>query len=106
MRIELDRSPMSEAWVDMYNQMQLVVASQNAPRVTVLDLNKALDPDGTWTDTVDGIKVRSFDRSHLSEEGADFVARWLVPLLPDVRTPEQGNGHRVASGPFSQDRSP
>jgi hypothetical protein len=97
MRIELERSPMNEAWVDMYNQVQLEVARQNAPRVAVLDLNRALNPDGTWTDTVDGIKVRSFDRSHLSPEGADFVARWLVPLLPGVDADAPGHDELVVA---------
>jgi hypothetical protein len=81
----------------MYNHAQLDVARQNAPRVVVLDLNRALNPGGTWTDTVDGIKVRSFDRSHLSPEGADFVARWLVPLLPGVEVDANGDDDLVAA---------
>ena len=81
MRIDQDRSPINEAWIARYNEMQVNVARRNPTRATVFDFNRLLDPDGTWTDTVDGVKVRSFDRSHLSEEGADFAAAWLVPLL-------------------------
>jgi hypothetical protein len=50
----------------------------------IIDLNRYLAPERTWTDTVAGIKVRSFDRCHLSPEGADFVAAWLVPRLLNV----------------------
>jgi hypothetical protein len=60
------------------------VAHRDRANVSVLDLNRYLDPDGKWTDTVDGIKVRTFDRCHLSPAGAAFVAQWLTPQLPVV----------------------
>jgi hypothetical protein len=81
MRIDETRSPMNEAWVNQYNKAQLDIARRNPTRVDLIDLNQYLDPDGTWTDTVAGIKVRTFDRSHLSDEGADYVAAWLAPQL-------------------------
>ncbi|MGQ0823416.1 MAG: DUF459 domain-containing protein [Actinomycetota bacterium] len=80
-RVEVDRSPLHEPWIDQYNELLRFIAAANAERVTLLDLNQLLGPDDTWTDTINGIAVRSFDRSHLSEVGADFVAQWLVPQL-------------------------
>ena len=99
MRIDEARSPMNEAWIAAYNDVQRAVARHNPGRVTLLNLNHTLDPDGTWTDTVQGVKVRSFDRSHLSEEGADFVAAWLVPHLLRLGSdvPEPGD-QSVATG--------
>ena len=81
-KVQVERSPLAEPWIDSYNsQVVRAVATNHADDVSVLDLNLYLDPDGTWTDTVAGIKVRSFDRCHLSEEGATYVANWLVPQI-------------------------
>jgi peptidoglycan/LPS O-acetylase OafA/YrhL len=81
-KVQVERSPLFEPWIDNYNnQVVRAVAANHAERVSVLDLNAYLAPDGTWTDTVAGIKVRSFDRCHLSEEGAAYVATWLVPQI-------------------------
>ena len=80
-RVELKRSPLHEPWVDRYNAIQRDVAATRDEAVEVVDLNAFLDPGGTWTDTVDGMKVRSYDRSHLSPLGARVVARWLLPEI-------------------------
>jgi peptidoglycan/LPS O-acetylase OafA/YrhL/lysophospholipase L1-like esterase len=84
MEIDLERSPFNDSWVDRYNTMQERVERQRDGQVSILDLNTYIGPDGTWTDTVDGVQVRLFDRVHLSEEGADFVARWLAPQLERI----------------------
>ena len=87
-QVQVERSPLNEDWIDRYNLLQRAVGarlSEGAPGgVRILDLNRYLAPERTWTDTVSGIKVRSFDRCHLSPEGADFVAAWLVPRLLHV----------------------
>jgi lysophospholipase L1-like esterase len=81
MKIDGPRSLFNSAWIDRWNSLEHAIAGRNAGRVTIVDLNRYLDPDGTWTDTVNGIKVRTFDRMHLSADGAAYVARWLVPQL-------------------------
>lgn len=78
-RVELERSPLHEPWIDRYNAIQRDVAAARDGSVEVVDLNAFLNPGGTWTDTIDGVKVRSYDRSHLSPLGARVVARWLLP---------------------------
>ena len=62
--------------------MQRDVVQHSGGRASILDLNKLIDPNGVWTDTVNGIKVRLFDKMHLSKDGAAFVGRWLTPQLP------------------------
>jgi peptidoglycan/LPS O-acetylase OafA/YrhL/lysophospholipase L1-like esterase len=84
MKIDRERSPFNETWVDSYNAVQQRVQEERAGAVSVLDLNTYIDPDGTWTDTVDGVPVRLFDLVHLSDEGADFVSRWLAPQLETI----------------------
>jgi peptidoglycan/LPS O-acetylase OafA/YrhL len=83
-KVEIERSPLNAPWIDRYNLLQRGVARHSGGRVSVVDLNRYLDPDGHWTDTVGGIKVRAFDRCHLSPQGAAFVAQWLTPKLPKL----------------------
>ena len=84
-KVQIERSPLNAPWIDRYNLLQRGVARHSGGRVSLVDLNRYLDPDGHWTDTVRGIKVRTFDRCHLSPEGAAFVAHWLTPKLPKLR---------------------
>jgi len=81
MRIDPDRSAFNPAWIDSYNRIQRTVASLNADRVSVLDLNKYIDPDGRYQKTVGVVTIRSFDNVHFSPEGAEFAIRWLHPQL-------------------------
>jgi peptidoglycan/LPS O-acetylase OafA/YrhL/lysophospholipase L1-like esterase len=101
-QVEVDRSPLYKPWTDMYNGYQRAVAKQAGGKVAILDLNRLLDPNGVWTDTVDGIQVRTFDKCHLSTAGANFVAKWLTPqlakLAPQAAKPISGaHGLAVAT---------
>lgn len=49
------------------------------PNVAVLDLNKKLDPNGYYTNKVDGIKMR-IDGVHPTPE----AVKWLTPWLTDA----------------------
>jgi lysophospholipase L1-like esterase len=80
-KVQVDRSPLYKPWTDMYNGYQRTVVKQAGGKVAILDLNRLLDPAGVWTDTVDGIQVRTFDKCHLSTAGSNFVAQWLTPQL-------------------------
>jgi hypothetical protein len=40
-----------------------------------------LDPDGKWSETVQGVKLHTYDKMHLSPERADLVASWLAPQV-------------------------
>jgi lysophospholipase L1-like esterase len=84
-KVEVDRSTLNPAWIDRFNGIEHDVAATQPHSVTQLDLNHYLDPEGRWTDTVAGIKVRTFDRNHLSPAGAAFVAKWLIPQLASYR---------------------
>jgi len=77
--VDPNRSSFNNAWVDRQNRVAFEVVSAVPERATLFDLNLLLDPEGRWTDTVDGIRVRAPDTVHLSDEGADFVARWIMP---------------------------
>jgi lysophospholipase L1-like esterase len=72
------------ARVDAWNQIvrQRVAAH---PGVVLLDLNKKLCPDGSFTWDVDGVRVRS-DGVHISPDGDAWLAPWLASQLQAARS--------------------
>ena len=57
---------------------QVVAESQGT--VKLVDMFSKLCPNDRYATYVDGVVTRS-DGTHLSADGADLVARWLVPQL-------------------------
>ena len=57
------------------------VATRNSASATIVDLNQFLDPDGKWSEPLQGVTVHTYDKMHLSPEGADLVANWLAPQV-------------------------
>ena len=87
-QIVVDRSQYNPAWIDRWNGFLRDTAADNRGKVSVVDLNKVLDPAGHWTDTVDGVTVRISDRMHLTVAGADLAANTVVPqILKALPTP-------------------
>ena len=80
-RVRLDRSTYNPDWVDRWNNSLRAVATRNPATTTIVDLNRFLDPGGTWSETLQGIEVHTYDKMHLSPEGADLVANWLAPQV-------------------------
>ena len=77
----VNRSQYNPAWIDRWNGFLRDTAADNRGKVSVVDLNKVLDPAGHWTDTVDGVTVRITDRMHLTVAGADLAANTVVPQI-------------------------
>jgi lysophospholipase L1-like esterase len=74
--------------VDDFNAIVRKVAALHRSWVTLFDLNRALDPNGVYTSTVDGVVTRIMtdadgnpDGSHISVTGAQLIAPQLDPLL-------------------------
>ncbi|AEV85834.1 Putative O-acetyltransferase [Actinoplanes sp. SE50] len=67
--------------VDAWNSLLRRVAARHPGRVTVLDLNAVVCPDGRYTATVHGLRVRS-DGLHFTPAGVQqVIAPWLLPRL-------------------------
>jgi hypothetical protein len=66
------------ARVDRWNTLLRGAASTGA--VGVLDLHSKLCPDGRYTQSVDGLRVRS-DGVHLTPDGVSWLTPWLVQSL-------------------------
>ena len=104
MRIDTERSNLYKPWIDRYNSLQRAVVQESSGHASILELNKFIDPDGVWTDTVNGVKVRTVDRMHLSAAGSDYVAEWIVsqlgpPNRRDVRRITRGGGGTASRKP-------
>ena len=68
--------------VDSWNVLLRQVAASNPTTTTLIDLNRILDPDGRYTDTIDGVEVREpSDGIHITVVGGE----WLEPqVLPEI----------------------
>jgi hypothetical protein len=74
------------ARVDAWNALLARVAATDAAHPAVLDLNRVVCPDGRFTWTVSGVRVRS-DGLHLTPAGVQrIVAPWLLPRLTALAT--------------------
>ncbi len=81
----------SPARVQDFNNILTQVAARHPGVVSVVDLNRILDPHGQFQSTIDGITVRWADGIHVSEAGGE----WLQPiLLPPIA--QQGLTFRAA----------
>jgi hypothetical protein len=81
--VDRPRSGYNDRWIDRWNDLLRETAAADPVRATVLDLNLLLDPEGRWTEVVNGVEVRAEDRVHISEAGADLTAQWLIPQILD-----------------------
>jgi len=72
--------------VDAWNGLLAKEAATNPARPTILDLNRVVCPDGRFTWTVAGLRVRS-DGLHFTPAGVQqVVAPWLLPQLLGLAT--------------------
>jgi hypothetical protein len=82
------------ARVNAYNRLLRSVAARSGGRVTLIALNRILDPGGHYTRTVGGVAVRFYDGVHLTVAGGE----WLQPrILPEIAR----LGLEDTSGPVS-----
>ncbi|MSO78574.1 MAG: acyltransferase [Acidimicrobiia bacterium] len=87
-QVDHNRSAFNDAWVNRWNQILHDATAQAPDRASVLDLCSFVDPDGTWTRNVNGVRVRMPDLIHFNDAGADLVAQWAMPeILAFARNP-------------------
>ncbi len=69
------------ARVDAWNRLLRAEAAKHPDTTTVLDLNKVICPDGTFTWSINGMRVRS-DGLHFTAAAVQkIIAPWLLPQL-------------------------
>lgn len=69
--------------VDAWNRLLYAAAARHRGKVSVIDLNARVCPDGEFTWSIEGLRIRS-DGLHFTPDG---VRRWIAPwLLPQLAT--------------------
>ena len=83
-----DEAPGSAAYpendqsrVDEWNALLAGVARRRPSVVTLVDLNRKLDPRGRFQLSVDGITVRWADGVHISEAGGEWLQPFILPTV-------------------------
>ncbi len=69
------------ARVDLLNRMIESVAAEHRGNVTVIPLNRYLDPDGHYTDRIDGQVMRFADGVHTTEAAGTYLAPKILPAV-------------------------
>jgi len=75
------------ARVDRFNQLVEAVARRHPGVVSVVPLNRFLDPAGHFTWTLDGHVVRQGDGVHTTLAGGTYLAPRVLPLLAALGRP-------------------
>ena len=66
---------------DAFNALLRQVAAAHPGVASVVDLNHVLDPDGHYTDVVDGVAVRAADQEHISLAGGELARPLVLPAF-------------------------
>jgi len=74
---ETRNDPARGAWL---NQVLGRFVAAHADRAVLIDIKRFLCPNGSYVDTMQGVKVR-YDGVHFSKEGTRLAWRWLGPQL-------------------------
>ncbi|MGH9081051.1 MAG: acyltransferase family protein [Acidimicrobiales bacterium] len=79
--------------VTEFNRILADVAKRNSDVVSVIDLNRMLDPKGHFQTVEDGVTVRWADGIHISEPGGEWLAPQILPAVAQL-----GLDHRASRG--------
>ena len=82
------------ARTDTFNALLRKVADAHPGVASVIDLNRMLSP-GHYTDTVDGVVVRSSDREHISLQGGELVRSTVLPEIQRLGVAHAGTADRA-----------
>ena len=70
--------------VDEYNRILEQVAARHPGEVTVVDLNRILDPAGHFQTVVDGVTVRWADGIHVTKAGGQWIEPYVLPTVAQL----------------------
>jgi hypothetical protein len=67
--------------VNEFNQILTEVTQRNNRVVTLIDLNKQLDPHGHFQEVIEGVTVRSSDGIHITAAGGEWLQPYIFPTV-------------------------
>ena len=79
--------------VDGFNAIVRKVATEHPGLVSVIDLNRIIDPGGHYAPTVDGVTVRFTDGIHVSRPGGQWLQPRLLPAIALVGLSSSARRH-------------
>jgi hypothetical protein len=80
------------ARTDAWNRIVGEVAARHPGVVTVVDLNRMLDPDGHFASVVDGVPVRWADGIHISKVGGEWLQPQILPTVAELGLEARASG--------------
>ncbi|MGB7052109.1 MAG: acyltransferase family protein [Acidimicrobiales bacterium] len=81
--------------MDAWNRVVMEAAANRRDTVTVIRLNRLLDPHGRFQAVVDGYTVRWSDGIHISIAGGVLAQRWIMPVAGQLGLESQARmAHR------------
>ena len=88
----------NQPWrTDDFNALVRRVAAAFPGVATVIDLNALVDPGGTYTSYVDGVRVRDTDDEHFSLAGGHWLQSLILPRLVALGRAHDAARHGVAA---------
>ena len=87
---------------DEYNAVVRKTVARYPKVASVIDLNRLLDPKGTYAATVDGVAVRDDDNEHISLYGGMLLRPAILPELVQLGLPHA----RIRTGKASPAPAP
>jgi peptidoglycan/LPS O-acetylase OafA/YrhL len=72
-----------------YNALVRAVVSRHPKVASVIDLNRLLDPSGSYTATLHGVDVRDDDQEHISVYGGMLLRPMILPALVRLGLPHE-----------------
>ena len=86
-----DEAPNGSVWpenrparVNDYNALLRTVAAHDPTKVSIVDLNRDLDPSGHFQRTIDGVVVRWSDGIHITKVGGEWLQHLVLPSIAET----------------------
>jgi hypothetical protein len=109
---QLDGAPFPEDdihRIEAYNRIVRQVGSEFPSTVVVQDLFAMACPQGKYTTTLDGARLRGADGTHFATSpgtGADLLASRILPLWEQLGHLQEAIGGQLSTGPLPAHLSP
>jgi peptidoglycan/LPS O-acetylase OafA/YrhL len=70
--------------VNAFNRILRNVADQHPKTVSIIDLNRILDPNGRYAASIGGVTVRWADGIHISKPGGEWLQGAILPAVGQI----------------------
>ena len=96
-----DGTPFSEndpARALAFNAVLEGVARHRSSQVTLVDVDRLLDPSGQYQSVVDGVTARTTDGIHITVPGGEWLQPQILPTVVELGRRDRANGSGPGGG--------